>query len=81
MEVGEVRTWQVERVLPVGRTRGEVRVVGLTETPLTACKEVLFSVAEGGGDARWFLTSACRQRGGWKWAAAEPATGRWGYLQ
>ena len=30
---------------------------------------------------RWFVASACRQAGGWKWAAAEPATERWGSLQ
>ena len=85
MEVGEVRPWEVRHDLPIGNKRGEVRVLRAVETPLAECREVLFSVASGeGADAarRWFVTSACRQaEGGWKWAAAEPATERWGGLQ
>ena len=84
MGVGEARPWEVRHALPIGNKRGEVRVVRAVETPLAECKEVLFSVDPGGGaDAarRWFLTSACRQDERWKWAAAEPATGRWGSLQ
>ena len=84
MAVGEARPWQVRHDLPIGNKRGEVRVLRAVETPLAACKEVLFSVDSGEGvDAarRWFVTSACRQEQRWKWAAAEPATGRWGSLQ
>lgn len=84
MEVGEVRPWEVRHDLPIGNGRGEVRVLRAVETPLARCKEALFSVAEGDGpDAarRWFVTSACRQAEGWKWAAAEPAVERWGSLQ
>lgn len=84
MAVGEARPWQARHALPIGNKQGEARVVRAVDTPLAACKEVLFSVESGeGADAarRWFLTSACRQDGGWKWAAAEPATERWGSLQ
>ena len=84
MEVGEVRPWEVRHDLPIGDKRGEVRVLRAVETPLAECREVLFSVISGEGpDAarRWFVTSACRQDERWKWAAAEPATGRWGSLQ
>jgi hypothetical protein len=84
MGVGEARPWEVRHDLPFGNKRGEVRVLRAVETPLAACKEVLFSVEAGeGADAarRWFLTSACRQDERWKWAAAEPATERWGSLQ
>jgi hypothetical protein len=84
MEVGEVRPWEVRHDLPIGNQRGEVRVLRAIDTPLAACREVLFSVARGRApDAprRWFLTTACRQAEGWKWAAAEPATERWGSLQ
>jgi hypothetical protein len=84
MEVGEVRSWQVRHDLPIGNERGEVRLLRVIETPLARCKEALFSIASGSGpDARkqWFVTSACRQVEGWKWAAAEPATERWGSLQ
>lgn len=84
IEVGEVRPWEVRHVLPIGNERGEVRVLRAIETLLASCREVLFSVARGRApDAprRWFVTSACRQAEGWKWAAAEPATERWGSLQ
>ena len=85
MAVGEIRPWRVRHDLPIGNKRGEVRVLRAVETPLAECKEALFSVASGEGPAaarRWFVTSACRQaEGGWKWAAAEPATERWGSLQ
>ena len=36
--------------------------------------------ARRGRARQWFVTSACRQTEGWKWAAAEPATERWGSL-
>ncbi len=84
MAVGEARPWEARHDLPFGDKRGEVRVLRAVETPLAECREALFSVASGGGpDAprRWFVTSACRQAEGWKWAAAEPATERWGSLQ
>jgi predicted small secreted protein len=84
MEVGEVRPWQVRHDLPIGNRHGEVRVLRAFETPLARCKEALFSVASGDepdATRRWFLTSACNQAEGWKWAAAEPATERWGSLQ
>jgi hypothetical protein len=84
MEVGEVRPWEVRHALPIGGGRGEVRVLRAVETPLASCKEALFSVVSGSGpDAaqRWFVTSACRRAEGWRWAAAEPATERWGSLQ
>ena len=83
--VGEVRPWEVRHDLPFGNKRGEVRVLRAVDTPLAECREVLFSVASGEApDAarRWFVASACRQaEGGWKWAAAELATERWGSLQ
>lgn len=83
MAVGEVRPWEVRHDLPIGNKRGEVRVLRAVESPLAECKEALFSVESGeGAEAarRWFLTSACRQAEGWKWATAEPATERWGSL-
>jgi hypothetical protein len=84
MAVGEVRPWQVRHDLPIGNKQGEVRVLRAVETPLAECREVLFSVASGerpDAARRWFVTSACRQGERWKWAAAEPATERWGSLQ
>lgn len=84
MKVGEGRAWEVRHDLPISNARGEVRVLRLIETPLARCKEVLFSVDSGtgpGAERQWFLTSACQQDAGWKWAAAEPSTERWGSLQ
>lgn len=87
MEVGESRPWEALADLPIGSTGGELRVLSQTESTLTSCKEVLFSTAPAApnGEApaapRGFVTSACRQAEGWKWAAAEPSTGRWDSLQ
>jgi hypothetical protein len=85
MAVGEARPWEVRHDLPFGNKGGDVRVLRAVETPLAECRELLFSVASGQGPnvtRRWFVTSVCRQaEGGWKWAAAEPATERWGGLQ
>jgi hypothetical protein len=82
--VGEARPWRVRRSLPFGDKGGEVRVLREIATPLADCREVAFSVESGkGAEARqaWFVTSLCRDTTGWRWAAAEPATERWGSLQ
>ncbi|MBP0491310.1 hypothetical protein [Roseomonas indoligenes] len=85
---GETLAWRSEHTIPFGDEEGEARLVREMVTPLATCREALFSIAEGEGAERtqeWFLTTACRQKGGdgerWKWAAAEPATARWGSLQ
>lgn len=80
-DVGESRAWAVDQRV-TGDAYGEVHVVRLIETPLTVCKEVVFSVVAGEGAApAWFATTACDEGGRWKWAAAEPAVERWGNLQ
>ena len=79
---GEARPWKVRHSLPFGAKQGEVRVLRAIDTPLTACREIAFSVDEEDPVSRaWYLTSLCRDDTGWRWAAAEPATGRWGSLQ
>jgi hypothetical protein len=85
---GEARPWRVTHSLPFGAKQGEVRVLRAIDTPLAACREIAFSVDEDkppkGVKAMgraWYLTSLCRDDTGWRWAAAEPATGRWGSLQ
>jgi hypothetical protein len=80
---GEV-PWQIRHPLPVGNEHGELRVIRVIDSPLAACKEIAFSVDEGSGaklKRAWFITSICRQDQTWKWASAEPAVERWGYLQ
>lgn len=78
--VGETRSWQIRHAIPVGNAKGDLAVVREFTTPLTTCREVVFSVA-GGDRPRLFTTSLCRQAARWKWAAAEPAVDRWGFLQ
>lgn len=78
--VGEQRAWQIRHTIPVGNARGELAVVREYTTPLATCREVVFTVEEDGRPSL-FTTSLCRQATRWKWAAAEPAVGRWGFLQ
>ena len=81
---GEVRSWQVHHSLPLSDRQGEVRVLRTFDTPLARCREVAFSLDEGVGASAtraWYLTSLCEADAGWRWAAPEPATGRWGSLQ
>ena len=85
MAIGDKRPWKIVHDFPLfDDSQGEVSVTRTIETPLTTCKEVLFTVEKGSGaDLRHtpFVTSACRDGAVWKWAAAEPATDRWGYFQ
>ena len=85
MAPGETRPWRIEYDIPIGNARGELHLIRAIDPPLAACREALVSVEEGEGTEgtgrRWFVATACRQAGGWKWASAEPATGRWGSLQ
>ena len=78
--VGEPRAWQIRHTIPIDNARGELAVVREYATPLATCRDVVFSV-EDGGHPSLFTTSLCRQATRWKWAAAEPAVGRWGFLQ
>lgn len=71
------RPWEIRHTIPVGNERGTLTVVREIDTPLARCREVIF-VVEGDGV---FITPVCQQEGAWKWAAAEPAVDRWGYLQ
>ncbi|WP_206664812.1 hypothetical protein [Dankookia rubra] len=79
---GEAGPWKVRHSLPFGAKQGEVRVLRAIDTPLAACREIAFSVDQDDPASRaWYLTSLCRDGTGWRWAAAEPAVGRWGSLQ
>jgi len=78
--VGETRPWQIRHIIPIGNARGELAVVREYATPLATCREIVFSV-DADGHPSLFTTSLCRQDARWRWAAAEPAVGRWGFLQ
>jgi hypothetical protein len=80
LPVGTEADWKIEHTIPIGNEHGRLRVVRVIDSPLTACKELAFSVDEG-KHRSWFTTDICRQPSQWKWAAAEPAVARWGYLQ
>ena len=76
--LGADRYWEIRHTIPIGNDRGTLTVVREIPTPLAPCREVVF-VPESGG---LFTTPVCRGDGGvWKWAAAEPAVERWGFLQ
>lgn len=80
LPVGTAGDWKIEHTIPIGNEHGRLHVVRAIDSPLTTCKEIAFSV-EDGKDTSWFTTDVCKQENSWKWAAAEPAVARWGFLQ
>jgi hypothetical protein len=85
MGLGESRPWQVHHELPFGwrDQGGSLAVTRVIDTPLAQCREMLFSVQDKPDQPPEgiFVATACRGPAGWRWANAEPATARWGYLQ
>jgi hypothetical protein len=83
--VGDRQSWKVHHLFSYGDEAGELQVLSRIDNALANCREVLFSVIGGKRDVpvrEWFITQTCQQSDGhWRWAAAEPATGRWGTLQ
>jgi hypothetical protein len=84
LPVGTEAAWKIEHTIPIGDEHGQLRVIRAIDSPLAACKEIAFSVDQGTGEKlkrAWFASDICKQAQAWKWAAAEPAVERWGYLQ
>ncbi len=85
MQVGESRPWKIVHDIPLfDDEHGEMRVVRSIDTPLTQCREVLFTVDHGRPPRErrtLYATDACLGTRGWRWAEAEPAVERWGFLQ
>jgi hypothetical protein len=84
LPVGTEAAWKIVHTIPIGDEHGRLRVVRLIDSPLATCKELAFSVDEGSGDKleqSWFTSDICKQAANWKWASAEPAVERWGFLQ
>lgn len=73
--------WRVVHSLPFGNEHGDLEVVRQIDNPLAPCKQVVFSVADKDAAPAWYSVDICQQNQGWKWASAEPAVERWGYLQ
>ncbi len=84
LPVGGSAPWAIHHTIPIGNEHGELRVIDLITTPIAVCKAVIFSVADGTGrkaPRHWYQIDVCRDPQGWKWASAEPAVMRWGFLQ
>ncbi len=85
MDVGETRDWKIVHDIPLlDDEHGEMRVTRVIDTPITRCKEVVFTVESGRPPhlaQSLYATSACHGTQGWRWAMAEPAVERWGYFQ
>jgi len=84
LPVGAEAAWKIEHTIPFDNEHGRLRVVRTIDSPLAACKEIAFSVDEGRDRTlrqAWYVTSICKAAETWKWAAAEPAVERWGFLQ
>jgi hypothetical protein len=80
LPVGAEANWKIEHTIPIGNEHGQLRVIRAIDSPLAACREIAFSVDDG-KQRSWFTTDICKQDSAWKWASAEPAVPRWGYLQ
>jgi hypothetical protein len=84
LQPGVVMPWKIEHSIPIGDQHGEVQVVRLISTPLAICEEIAFTVARHKApqpDDPRYIATTCHQADGWKWASAEPAVARWGFLQ
>ncbi len=82
LPVGQTGPWRVTHSLPIGNEHGDLQVTRRIETPLAPCEEIAFSVvADSKTPPPWYTATVCRQASGWKWASAEPAVARWGFLQ
>ncbi len=81
LPVGASAPWRIGHFVPIGDEHGELQVIRQIENPLAPCKQVLFSVVAGKKPPGWYSVDICQDTQGWKWASAEPAVARWGYLQ
>jgi len=83
LPVGGEGAWVIHHTIPIGNEHGDLWVIDAIDTSLVACKEVVFSVGDGGAAAprNLYTVDVCRDPKGWKWATAEPAVERWGSLQ
>ena len=85
MASGGVTSWKVAYINPFfANHHGELQVLRDINTPLTLCKEVLFTFNTGTAPhitRTPYMTDICHDFQGWEWAEAEPAVSRWGYLQ
>jgi hypothetical protein len=87
LDVGGVAPWSVTHSVPIEEDEhGRVTVSRIISAGQLDCKEIVFSVdrdatKDAAASSAFYVASICRDGQNWKWASAEPATGRWGALQ
>lgn len=87
LDVGAVAPWNATHSVPIEEDEhGRVTVSRTISTGALDCKEIVFSVDKAAtknvpASTGFYVASICRDGAAWKWASAEPATGRWGALQ
>jgi uncharacterized protein YceK len=85
LPVGGVAAWSVSHAIAIEPDQhGEVSVAKIFGGAGFECKQIVFSVdhpRKAGTDRAFYVTNICQQDSQWRWAAAEPATSRWGALQ
>lgn len=87
LDVGAVAPWSATHSVPIEEDEhGRVTVSRTISTGALDCKEIVFSVDKAAtknvpASTGFYVASICRDGAAWKWASAEPATGRWGALQ
>jgi len=80
LPVGGAATWEIRHTIPIGDEHGTLRVVRAIANPLALCHEIVFTVIAG-KEQTHYVTTECLDGTHWRWALAEPATTRWGFLQ
>ena len=79
---GQEADWRIRHTIPIGDEGGRVLVARAIDTSLATCREIVFSIHDDPpAPEAWFTTTICRNGANWKWAQAEPAVERWGFLQ
>jgi hypothetical protein len=83
---GVVGHWSVTHTVPIeANEHGDLVVTRLVGAADFNCKEIVFSVdtvdKKKALNRAFYTATVCQDGTVWKWAAAEPATARWGSLQ
>ncbi|MBB5189415.1 hypothetical protein HNQ50_000125 [Silvimonas terrae] len=86
LKPGAVAPWTWSPSVPLEPAAdGRVTVSRIVSSGELNCKEIVFSVIEHDtgvtSPEAFYVSTICKTATRWEWAAAEPATGRWGSLQ
>ena len=76
-----VADWRIRHDIPLGNEGGRVMLVRDIDAVIATCREIAFSLHDDPpAPEAWFTTTICRSGTRWRWAQAEPAVERWGFL-